>query len=323
MSYLKIKSDNKNHSRKKIAFTLGDLGGIGPEIYHKFLKNISDKELGFDILLVDEEFDYKKKLEEIEAGKASKLAGKHAFDVLQYANELCIQGKCDYLVTGPVAKESLWLAGIQVSGQTELLAKLNNLSREEIEMFFVLDEFRTVLATRHIPIKDVSDVLKERLPYVLRNSKKALKDIFQIDKAKIAVTGLNPHAGENGIIGLEEKQFIEKNIKDFAEAHPSHEASGPYPADALLACAAQKYLNKQKPDFDLYVCAYHDQILPLIKGLGGLRAINLTFGLPYIRLSVDHGTGFDIVNKGIASPEGFEACMNFCKNTEKQIFSNN
>ena len=84
-----------------------------------------------------------------------------------------------------------------------------------------------------------------------------------------------------------------------------------------------KYLNNEKLSHDLYVAAYHDQVLPLIKGIGGLRAINLTVGLPYIRLSVDHGTGFDIVNRDIASPEGFESCLNFCKNTENIIFSGN
>ena len=131
---------------------------------------------------------------------------------MKLADQLCREGKVDYLITGPVAKESLWLAGIQVSGQTELLAKFNELSREEIEMFFVLDEFRTVLATRHIPIKDVPEVLEQRLKYVLKNSVSALKNIFNIANPSIAVAGLNPHAGENGIIGLEEKIFILWNL---------------------------------------------------------------------------------------------------------------
>lgn len=314
-------SFNSGKIKKRIAFTLGDLGGIGPEIYEKFALEKSDEQ--FDFLLVDEKLNYQKRILEIEIGKASKLSGEHAAEALQLANELCLKGDCDYLVTGPVAKESLWLAGIQVSGQTELLAKFNNLNREQIEMFFVLDKFKTVLATRHIPIKDVSNVLEERLSFVLENSLKALREIFNIENPNIAVAGLNPHAGENGIIGLEEKKFMEKTIIDFANLHPEIKITGPVSADSLLAMAAQKFLKNQKLDFDLYVAAYHDQVLPLIKGLGGLKAINLTVGLPYIRLSVDHGTGFDIVGKGIASAEGFESCLNFCRNTEKIVFSSN
>jgi 4-hydroxythreonine-4-phosphate dehydrogenase len=307
--------------KKRIAFTLGDLGGIGPEIYQKFLgANLDDS---FEFVLVDEKLDYKNKISKIEPGKANKISGEHAAAALELANELCLQGDCDYLITGPVAKESLWLAGIQVSGQTELLAKINGLNREEIEMFFVLDQFRTVLATRHIPIKDVSDVLEVRLSYVLNNSLRALREIFKIENPSIAVAGLNPHAGENGIIGLEEKKFIEKTVKDFSLNNPSLNVVGPLSADSLLALAAQKHLRNEKPDFDLYVAAYHDQVLPLIKGLGGLRAINLTVGLPYIRLSVDHGTGFDIVGKNIASAVGFESCLSFCRNTENIVFSSN
>jgi 4-hydroxythreonine-4-phosphate dehydrogenase len=314
-------SYKNSKTKKKIAFTLGDLGGIGPEIYKKFLKNNLDK--SFDFVLVDEDLNYQKKLLELEPGKPSKISGVHAYEALKLADQLCRDGKIDYLITGPVAKESLWLAGIQVSGQTELLAKFNELSREDIEMFFVLDEFRTVLATRHIPIKDVPEVLEQRLKFVLKNSISALKNIFNIANPSIAVAGLNPHAGENGIIGLEEKIFMKQIISDFVESNPEVEVSGPYSPDSMLAFAAQKYLNNQKLNHDLYVAAYHDQVLPLIKGIGGLRAINLTVGLPYIRLSVDHGTGFDIVNRDIASPEGFESCLNFCKNTENIIFSGN
>jgi 4-hydroxythreonine-4-phosphate dehydrogenase len=307
--------------KKRIAFTLGDLGGIGPEIYKKFLE--SNKDDCFDYILIDEELNFQEKMSHVELGKPSKLSGEHAYNVLERAHEKCLSGECDYLITGPVAKESLWLAGIQVSGQTELLAKFNGLNREEIEMFFVLDQFRTVLATRHIPIKEVACVLEERLSFVLNNSLLALREIFMIDKPSIAVAGLNPHAGENGIIGLEEKKFIESMVKDFALKNPDLKVVGPLSADSLLAIAAQKYLKHEKPDYDLYVAAYHDQVLPLIKGLGGLRAINLTVGLPYIRLSVDHGTGFDIVNKNIASPEGFESCLSFCRNTENIVFSAN
>ena len=156
---------------------------------------------------------------------------------------------------------------------------------------------------------------------VLYNSNKALKKIFKIDKPKIAVAGLNPHAGENGIIGLEEKQFMEAKIADFKKHNSELELVGPISADSMFALAAQQFQKEIDLDFDLYVACYHDQVLPLIKGLGGLKAINLTVGLPYLRLSVDHGTGFDIVGKDIASPEAFESCLNFCKNAENLLIS--
>ncbi len=296
----------------RIAYTLGDLAGIGEEIFYKFLEEYKNYPW-LEIILIDEKLNYQITKEKTEPGKASAYAGEHSYKVLEYANQAIKNGDIDYLVTGPVAKESLWLAGIQCSGQTELLAQINKLSRDDIEMFFILDELRVVLATRHIPIIEVSNVLQERLTTVLHNSVSALKQIWNIKSPRIAVAGLNPHAGENGILGQEENQFIKPSINKFRELNPEIDISGPYPADSLFAKAAQSMLNKQSSSlFDLYIAAYHDQALPLVKGLGGLRAINLTAGLPYIRLSVDHGTGFDIVGKNIANPEGLSACTHYC-----------
>jgi 4-hydroxythreonine-4-phosphate dehydrogenase len=297
----------------RIAYTLGDLAGIGEEIFYKFFEEYKNCPW-LKINLIDEKLNYQTIQNKIKAGQASAYAGEHSFKALEYANQAIIDGEFDYLVTGPVAKESLWLAGIQCSGQTELLAQINQLSRDDIEMFFVLDQLRVVLATRHVPIVQVSEVLKVRLSNVLSNSVTALEQIWNISSPSIAVAGLNPHAGENGILGEEEKLFIKPTIDSFRELNPGVDISGPYPADSLFAKAAQNYLNEpsKSNQFDLYISAYHDQALPLIKGLGGLRAINLTSGLPYIRLSVDHGTGFDIVGQNIANPEGLYACTNYC-----------
>lgn len=310
-------------SKLKIAYTLGDLAGIGEEIFYKFLQEYKDYSW-LEITLIDEKLNYKAIQETIEPGKASARAGEHSYKVLEYADQAIKNGDLDYLITGPVAKESLWLAGIQCSGQTELLAQINNLSREDIEMFFILDKLRVVLATRHVPIVQVSAVLKDRLTKVLSNSVSALKQIWNISSPRIAVAGLNPHAGENGILGQEENQFIKPNINKFRKLNPEIDISGPYPADSLFAKAAQNYLAEHSASslYDLYIAAYHDQALPLIKGIGGLKAINLTSGLPYIRLSVDHGTGFDIVGKNIANPEGLYACTNYCLELNSQISDN-
>lgn len=301
---------SSNTFQLKIAYTLGDLGGIGLEIFEKFHKEYKDHP-SLRITLIDDEFDYQKLVSKIQIGTASAESGKHAYTVLEYANKMLCKNEYDYLITGPVAKESLWLAGIQCSGQTELLAMLNNLSREEIEMFFVLDNLRIVLATRHVPISEVPKTLKERFRAVLDNSINSLNKIWQISQTRIAVAGLNPHAGENGILGNEEKEFMQ-SIIDQKNKSQSTKISGPFASDSLLAKAAQNYLSGLEPEYDLYIAAYHDQALPLIKGIGGLKAINITAGLPYLRLSVDHGTGFDIAGKGIASPGALIACTEYC-----------
>lgn len=315
-------NDNKTHSTKnklKIAYTLGDIAGIGEEIFFKFQKQYQTRE-DLEITLLDDKFAYQDLASKLSPGQCSAAAGEHSYKVLEYANEKLNDADFDYLVTGPVAKESLWLGGIQCSGQTELLAQLNGLSREDIEMFFVLDQIKVVLATRHVPITHVPQLLEQRLTKVISNSLLALKNIWLINKPRLAVAALNPHAGENGIIGLEENGFMNQMIQEARDLYKL-EIEGPSPADSLFARMAQNYLKETEenpissfssPFPDLYIAAYHDQVLPLIKGLGGLRAINLTAGLPFIRLSVDHGTGFDIVGKGIANPQGLFACTDYC-----------
>lgn len=306
----------KQNQTLKIGYTYGDLTGIGPEIFQKFFFATRNHP-NLEIILIDDENEVKNLQEKITLGQPCPYSGGHAYKTLKRASELLCNKELDYLITGPVAKESLWLAGIEYSGQTELLASINGLTKDDIEMFFLLDDFRIVLATRHVALKDVPQELSRRLKKVFSNSTNGLKNIFKISEPKIAVAGLNPHAGENGLIGDEEKKImrpiIEELLKESKQTTNSQiQISGPLAADALLADAAQKYLKNQKLDYDLYVTAYHDQALPLIKGLGGFRAINLTVGLPFLRLSVDHGTGFDIVGKNLASPEALKACTDYC-----------
>jgi 4-hydroxy-L-threonine phosphate dehydrogenase PdxA len=290
----------------KLGYTYGDLGGVGPEIFHKFLRANQDRQ-DIQIRLIDDLVNYDEA--KFTSHKADAYSGEHAYRVLLKADELLKSGELDYLITGPVAKESLWLAGIQCSGQTELLAKINNKTREDIEMFFVYKDFRVLLATRHVPIVDVPQLLNERLATVLEHGFTALTELFNIKNPRIAVAGLNPHAGENGIIGLEETKFIRPMIASSKHSDCIH---GPFPADTLFARAVQKLLNQDSTmEYDLYIAAYHDQALPVMKGIGGLSAVNLTYGLPYIRLSVDHGTGFDIAGKNLASYEALTACTDY------------
>lgn len=301
-----------------MAFTVGDPAGIGPEIFQKFF-SIARKDQSIEIVLIDDLDELNQIQSKIQMGRSSAFAGEYSFKTLERANRLALNNDYDYLITGPVAKESLWMADIRCSGQTELLAQINKLTREEIEMIFIFESFRILLGTRHIPICDVAQILELRLETVIKNGFQAMRNIFNIENPHIAVAGLNPHAGENGIIGLEENKFMKPIIK--LSNLEGIKAAGPFPADSLFAQAAQKIINSSNPEYDLYVAAYHDQALPLIKGLGGLKAINLTYGLPYIRLSVDHGTGFDIVNRDLAKPDGLFACVEFCKKLKAKSFN--
>ena len=139
--------DKKNKLR--LGYTLGDLGGIGPEIFYKFQEANKENPL-FEIVLVDDSLPFN--LDNVIKGMPSALSGEHAYKVLEKANELAINKEIDSLITGPVAKESLNMAGLKFTGQTETLAKLNNLDKDQIEMFFILDNFRVVLGTRHMKI---------------------------------------------------------------------------------------------------------------------------------------------------------------------------
>lgn len=308
-----MNTKTKYSGRKlKIGYTLGDLAGIGPEIFDKFQKNFLNSKYSkeIELVLIDDLTEIKRLSRELTIGKASAQSGEHCFRTLKKATAMAMNSEIDFLVTGPVAKESLWLAGYEFSGQTELLAHLSGLSKDEIEMFFILDNLRIVLATRHIALKDVSKDLEKRLSTVIKNSIKGMEKVFQIEKPKIAVAGLNPHSGENGIIGSEELDFINPIIDLYKSS--GYDISGPIPADYLFAQAAQAHLHWETQKFDLHVAAYHDQALPMIKGIGGFRAINLTVGLPFIRMSVDHGTGFDIAGKNLAKSDGLQACTEFC-----------
>lgn len=317
----KISNSLKIKPKKiKIGYTAGDLGGIGLEIFNKF-HTLYQNDERIEIILVDnaeaiQEFErtYQscKSEEDFKfIHKPGINAGKHAISTLKKANQMALDSEIDYLVTGPVSKESLAMAGDNSSGQTEFLAKENKLSREEIEMFFVLDEFRVVLATRHVALKDVPSNLKLRFEAVLENSLKALKHIWKLDRPRIAICGLNPHAGENGILGKEETQFMRPIIKKISLKHPELSFNGPISSDFVLAKSARQYIKHLDLDYDLHIAAYHDQALPLIKGLGGYKSINLTAGLPYIRVSVDHGTGFDIAGKNIANPQSLISCTEY------------
>ncbi len=224
---------------------------------------------------------------------------------IEQAVRAVVAGEASAIVTAPIAKAVLYAAGFVHPGHTEFLAALAGSlvpgKRHHPVMMLASDLLRVVPVTIHIPVSDVPRALSKRLLYETINiSWRSLKSEFGIDEPRIAVTGLNPHAGEGGTIGREDIDLIAPAIEELRREGLS--VSGPYSADTLFHAAARK-------TYDAAVCMYHDQALIPIKTLSFDTGVNVTLGLPFVRTSPDHGTAFDIAAKGIASPESMLAAI--------------
>jgi 4-hydroxythreonine-4-phosphate dehydrogenase len=318
-------------SLKTIALTIGDMNGIGPEVTLKALSQtpwpwafrvaligpesvvrfwqnclrinlrlprISDLQEwpnGAPIVLLDT--DGKKA--DIQVGELSAAAGKVAGAALEQAIALAAAGKVQALVTAPVSKQALHLAGFHYPGQTEFLA--DGLGTADFAMMLVADDFRVALVTTHLPLRQVAAAISPGL--IVRRLRVLQRDLtrrFQIAQPRLAVTGLNPHAGEGGLLGEEEKTIIAPALQQ--ARGEGILAEGPFSADALFG-------QYQKNKFDAYLAMYHDQGLIPLKMFGFGRAVNYTAGLPVIRTSPDHGTAFDIAGKNIAEPTSMVAAL--------------
>lgn len=271
-----------SHSgRPAICITIGDPRGIGPEVVKKALKNPALKAKA-DFIVIGKDVKT----------KSAEACAKASVEFINTAFKLIKEKKADALVTGPVSKEAINKAGIKFEGHTEYLAKLSNCKK--FAMMFVSDTLKVSLVTRHIALRDVSSSLSIRKIYdTVELTYKTLRDLLRIKSPKIGVSGLNPHSGEGGLFGKEEKTVILPAIKRLQKKFKG--IFGPIPADVLLYDAYHK-------KFDAAVCMYHDQGLAAFKMIARNRGVNLTLGLPFIRASVDHGTGFDIAGKGKADP---------------------
>lgn len=230
----------------------------------------------------------------VKPGKITKLSGRMAADSVIYATQFALSDQIDAMVTAPLSKKGLHLAGYDFPGHTEFLAYLT--ATQKFAMMFVSDKFRIVLATTHLALSEVTKAIsKKRIFEKIILAEETLRKYFGVKKPKIGVCALNPHAGEEGMFGTEEKKFILPAIK-LAQKMGTR-TSGPYPADTIFS-------PKISQAFDCIIAMYHDQgLIPLkVSGLG--NAINLTIGLPIIRTSPDFGTALDIAGKGIADPKG-------------------
>jgi 4-hydroxythreonine-4-phosphate dehydrogenase len=300
---------------KKIAITMGDQGGIGPEIIVKAVAMngeqhdcalivIGDFEIIKEALKLtglpleavrisgpSESKQANGTIEVIETGSGEPLikntssaeSGRASVSAIKKVVELSLNNEVSGIVTAPISKESLRMAGYDWPGHTELLAELTGV--DDFAMMFVSDKIKVVLCTIHIPLRNVPDAINKDLVYrAIRHAVKAA-GMLGITKPAIAVAGLNPHAGESGLFGSEERDAIIPAIEE-ASANDMY-VSGPYPPDVIF----HKAYNGE---FDIIVSMYHDQALIPFKMLAFDTGINVTLGLPVVRTSPDHGTAFDI-----------------------------
>jgi 4-hydroxythreonine-4-phosphate dehydrogenase len=227
----------------------------------------------------------------VAAGIGSKASGDAAARNVIECASACRQGRLDAMVTAPLNKKFFQEAGYPFPGHTEFLAHLAGAS--EIAMAFLTERLKVVLTTIHIPLRVVPEALTSEQVY--KKLRLILTEFprFGLACRKIAVAGLNPHAGESGIMGAEDAERIAPAVQRAGKDFPESMIDGPLPADTL-------FWRAYNGEFDVVLAMYHDQGLAPIKLIGFGETVNVTLGLPFIRTSVDHGTAFDIAGKGIA-----------------------
>jgi 4-hydroxythreonine-4-phosphate dehydrogenase len=230
------------------------------------------------------------------------IAGAHcSLDALELAVGLARSGSASAVVTGPVSKEQLYAIGFQHPGQTEFVAERCGISPTNVVMMLAGPTLRTVPVTTHIPLRDVPDSLTSALiESRARATLRGLQRSFGIAEPRLAIAGLNPHAGEGGSLGLAEVEVIAPAIA--ALAAEGWRVTGPHPADTMFHARA-------RANYDAALCMYHDQALIPIKALHFEEAVNITLGLPIVRTAPDHGTAFDIAGQDLADPRPIAAAM--------------
>jgi len=222
-------------------------------------------------------------------GKADARSGRAAYDYVVEAIELAQAGEIAAIVTAPISKEAMKAAGIAYPGHTEILAAKSGTS--DFAMMLANDELRVILVTIHVSLAEaIKLVTKERVLRTIRLARHACL-AYGVAKPRIAVAGLNPHAGEAGMFGCEDLDEIAPAIA--IAKNEGIDASGPWPGDTI-------FMRARRGEFDIVVAQYHDQGLIPVKYLGIEHGVNVTVGLPFVRTSVDHGTAFDIAGTGKA-----------------------
>jgi len=264
------------------------LHGQGPSTNHDVIYCLGVTELSTDA---------------IEPGKATELTGQASYDYILKAVELCQNGLACAIATAPISKTGLKLAGIDFPGHTEILASLTG--TDDFLMMMAGPQLRVTLVTIHVPLREVSSLLSQDLVYkTIRITWEALKRDFGIEGPRIAVCGLNPHAGEGGMFGLEEEEIIRPACERAKSG--GMDVTGPLPPDTVFHFASQG-------KYHAVVCQYHDQGLIPFKLLHFADGVNVTLGLPIVRTSVDHGTAYDIAWRGEADCRSMIAAMKLAR----------
>jgi len=303
--------------RLRLALTVGDPAGIGPEVVLKGLASPDRPDASFIVygpmaaileraerLRLPAPQDLGARVVDVPLagvvalGRTSAVAGRAAAETVLRAAADARDGKVDALVTAPLNKESLHAAGYPWPGHTEMLAEAAGVT--DVAMMFVGGDLRVALLTIHEPLRAVADaVTAAEVARVARLVHRELKR-FRVTRRRIALCGLNPHAGEHGLIGHEEETVLVPAVERLREE--GLDVEGPFPADSL-------FVRARRGEFDAVIANYHDQGLIPVKLAAFGHAVNVTLGLPFVRTSVDHGTGFDIVERGIAEATSMVEAM--------------
>ncbi len=311
---------------RKTAITLGDPNGISPEITIKALNTLNYSENNIILIANSNILDFYKnqyslflnkqyeiieipfKKENIFPGCETKEAGEFAFQAILKACELAKTKQIESIVTAPISKYSLQLAGHNYSGQTEILQNYIAHNNQKAEMLFVCNNFSLLLLTRHLALKEVPNkIKKEIIEEKIEHLQNALKIQLGKTNIKMAICALNPHAGENGLFGTEEIKEIIPAVENLKKKNINIE--GPFPSDALF-----QNLNSQNPKYNCYIAMYHDQGLIPLKLLDRNNCVNTTIGLDILRTSPAHGTAFDIAGKNIANPQSMIKAISLAVN---------
>ena len=313
----------------RICITAGEPAGIGPELCVRLAQTAQSAELvviadpdlleqyaaklglSLNLILVDFERSPSptpagslyylpcKLIAQVAAGQLNVENAQYVLDSLTLALEGCLSGQFDAMVTAPVHKGIINDAGFPFTGHTEFLAA--GAGVKKVVMMLATPDLRVALVTTHLPLKQVSDAItNDEVTRTITILQAALQQQFGIVQPRIAVCGLNPHAGEDGHLGREEIDVIEPVISEMIQQ--GVDLTGPWPADTI-------FVSNRLIEYDAVLAMYHDQGLPVLKHHGFGRAVNITLGLPFIRTSVDHGTALDLAGTGRADIGSLEAAV--------------
>lgn len=320
---------SSKHPKVRVGISIGDFNGIGPEIIMKslsdksitdfftpiifgsgklftFQKNIFKLNLNFNYITEASQaqggklnmVNLSKDNVNVDLGKPTEESTKMAIDSLETATEALMKGEIDVIVTAPINKDEMVKMGFKHAGHTGYFEEKFN---KKGLMFLVTNDLKVAVSTHHIPVSEVAgEISKEKIKKQVKILNQCLIEDFCIEKPKIAVLGLNPHAGDGGLIGKEEIEIIQPAISELFDSGIM--TFGPYPADSFFQ--PSKYSA-----FDGVLAMYHDQGLAPFKTIAYENGVNYTAGLPFIRTSPDHGTAYDIAGKNIADEQSFSEAI--------------